>query len=231
MSASAQGGATPRELPDTLPARLAELARTRPDRVALREKRYGIWQQMTWREYHRAVSAAARMLWELGVGAGGRVSILSDNRPEWVIADLGAQSIGAQSIGIYQTNPPPDVAYIVNDSDSTVVFVEDQEQLDKVVEVRDETPQVEHVVIMDPRGTRDVDDPRLMTWERFLERGYELLDAEPEWIDGRLAELDPDAASMVIYTSGTTGHPKGAMISSRNVLETSGELVEMIGLT
>jgi long-chain acyl-CoA synthetase len=214
----------------TLPGRLAVHARERPDDVALRDKDLGVWRETTWREYHESVSATARMLWELGVRPGGRVAILSDNRPEWLLADLGAQSVGARSVGIYQTNPPDDVAYILNDSGSTVLFCEDQEQVDKAVEIAEATPSVQHVVAFDPRGTRHIDDPRLSSWERFLARGRELAGAEPGWIDARLAELDPAAPAMVVYTSGTTGPPKGAMISSRNVLGTSEELVRTLGL-
>ncbi|MFW6067798.1 MAG: AMP-dependent synthetase/ligase [Myxococcota bacterium] len=218
-------------LPGTLPGRVAYFARLRPHHVALREKQMGIWREHTWADYHRQVAAAARALHELGVREGDSVSILSDNRPEWLIADLAAQSLGARGVGIYQTNPPPDVAYILNDSRSKVLFVEDQEQLDKAVEIADQTPTVEHVVVIDPRGTRGVDDPRLMRWEGFLARGLELHEADPGWYDRQLEARDPKAPAMVVYTSGTTGPPKGAMISSENVLATSGEFVEMVGIT
>jgi len=214
----------------TLPGRLALHARERPKDVALRDKHLGVWRETTWRAYHADVAAVARKLWEIGIRPGDCVAILSDNCPEWLLADLGAQSIGARSVGIYQTNPPPDVAYILNDSGSKVLFCEDQEQVDKAVEVGEETPAVEHVVVFDPRGTRHVEDPRLSRWESFLEAGRELAAADPGWIDARLAELDPEAPAMVVYTSGTTGPPKGAMISSRNVLVTSDEMVELLGL-
>lgn len=218
-------------LPGTLPGRVAYFARLRPHEVALREKQLGIWRQYTWADYHRLVGSAARMLHELGVGEGDGVSILSDNRPEWLLADLGAQSVGARSVGIYQTNPPPDVAYIVNDSRSRVLVVEDQEQLDKAIAIADDTPSLEHVLIIDPRGTRDVDDSRVMRWEDFIARGAELHDADPQWYERKLAALDPKAPAMVVYTSGTTGLPKGAMISSYNVLGTSQQFVDMVGLT
>ena len=145
-------------LRDTLPGCVADFARTTPDRVALREKKLGIWQEYSWRHYHEHVRASARMLWELGIRPGDHVSILSDNCPEWLYADLGAQSIGARAVGIYQTNPPADVAYVLRDSGSKVLFCEDQEQVDKAVEIRDQTPTVEHVVIFDPRGTRAIED-------------------------------------------------------------------------
>jgi long-chain acyl-CoA synthetase len=216
----------------TLPGRLALHARDQPARVALRQKRLGLWQELTWRDYHEHVQATARMLAELGVGPGDHVAILSDNRVEWLFADLGAQALGARSVGIYQTNPPADVAYVLQDSGSVVLFCEDQEQVDKAVAIAAETPAVRHVVVFEPRGTTDLGDPRLMPWDDFLARGRALAAAEPAgWFAARAAALDPAAPSMVVYTSGTTGPPKGAMISSRNVLDVAERFNEMMGFS
>jgi long-chain acyl-CoA synthetase len=218
-------------LAPTLPGRLEGLARSQPDRIAFREKRLGLWREIRWAEYRDQVRAVARMLWELGVRPGDHVAILSDNRPEWLYADLGAQAIGARSVGIYQTNPPQDVAYILQDSGSVVLFCEDQEQVDKAVEIAAATPTVRQVIVFDPRGTRDLDDARLLRWEELLARGHELAAADPAWFDERLAALDPAAPAMVVYTSGTTGNPKGAMIASRNVLTGSEQVVDLMELT
>jgi long-chain acyl-CoA synthetase len=197
---------------------LAEHATVRGDRVALREKRLGVWHEITWRQYFEHVRAVALRLRELGVQPGDHVAILSDNRPEWLYADLGAQALGARSVGIYQTNPPADVAYILQDSSSVVLFCEDQEQVDKAIAIAAETPSVKHIVVFEPRGTTDLGDPRLVSWEDFLARGKGLASNDRAF-DDRLAALDPAQPSMVVYTSGTTGPPKGAMLSSRNVLE------------
>ncbi len=213
----------------TLPGRVALFARRRPEAIALREKTMGIWKGITWTEYASNVAATARRLAELGVGEGDHVSILSENCPEWLYADLGTQSLGARAVGIYQTNPPNEVEYILNDSGSKVLFVEDQEQADKAVEIADETPTVKHVIIFDPRGTRGYDDPRLQTWDEFIERGRELLNDDPNWWTDLLEKRTPEEASMVVYTSGTTGAPKGALISSKNVLEISREVVPLLG--
>jgi len=220
---------TSEQLAKTLPGRLALHARTHPDDVAMREKRLGIWQEYTWRDYWQRVGWSARMLWELGIRPGDHVALLSDNRPEWLWVDLGAQTIGARSVGIYQTNPPPDVAYVLQDSGTKVLFCEDQEQVDKAIEVAEETPAVTRVVVFDPRGTRNIEDPRLMRWQEFADGGRELLGESPDWLEERLAQLDPDKPAMVVYTSGTTGPPKGAMISSRNALAVGRALEQRIG--
>jgi long-chain acyl-CoA synthetase len=219
------------ELLQTLPGRLARFAKLRPERPALREKTLGIWQEISWAEYYQNVSATARMLWELGVRPGDHVAILSDNCPEWLYADLGAQAIGARSAGVYQTSPASDVAFIVNHSRARVLFCEDQEQMDKVMEVRADLPTLQQIVVIDPRGTRGYDEPRMQGWQGFLARGKALLEAEPGFMDERLRALDPTAPSMVVYTSGTTGQPKGAMICSANVLQSVESVVGMFGAT
>ncbi len=215
----------------TLPGRLAWWAGQRPDEIALRYKELGLWCEVTWRAYLEEVEAAARMLWELGCRPGDHVTILSDNRPEWLYVDLAAQGIGARSVGIYQTNPPPDVAYVVDHCQSRILFCEDQEQVDKAVEIREQTPSLDHVVVFDPRGLRDCDDDRLMHWETFEAEGRRLRTADSGWFAERLAERDPAEASMVVYTSGTTGPPKGAMISSRSVLVQADSVVPALGLS
>ncbi len=218
-------------LPGTLPGRLLHQARTRAEGVALRRKRLGIWEETSWAAYLRRVGAVARLLEGWGVAPGEHVAILSDNRPEWLYADLGAQALGARSVGIYQTNPASEVAWTLEHSQSRVLFCEDQEQVDKAIEVADRTPTVERVVVFDPKGTRDYDDPRLVAWEEALAEGLARHDAEPAWIEARIEALDPRAPAMIVYTSGTTGTPKGAMLSGWNALCTAEVLVPMIGVS
>ncbi len=206
----------------TLPGRLVLWAHDRPDAVALRVKDFGRWEEITWRGYLDRVRMVAMALRDLGVEPGDHVAIHSENRPEWMYVDLAVQGIGARSVGVYQTNPPADVAYLLNHSRSVVHFAEDQEQVDKAVAIADQTPSVRHLIAFDPRGTWACGDPRLMSWEALLARGQELLEEEPDWYLERVLELDPGAPSMVVYTSGTTGKPKGAMISSRNALFSEG---------
>jgi long-chain acyl-CoA synthetase len=228
---AAEPGAAAAALPDTLPARLLARARRTPGRTALRHKRLGVWEEVSWGEYLAKVDATARALWAAGVRPGDRVAILSDNRPEWLYADLGAQALGAVAVGIYQTNPAHDVAYVLEDCGARLLFCEDQEQVDKAVEVRARTPGVGRVVVFDPRGTRGLTDGRLLPWADFLAEGEAARVREPGWLEARLAALDPAAPSMVIYTSGTTGPPKGALLSARNVLEGAPGLNACMGMT
>ena len=216
------------DLRQTLPGRLANFAHTQPDKIALREKNLGIWEEITWHTYYHKVQATGRMLWELGIRKGDHISILSDNCPEWLYADLGTQGIGARSVGIYQTNPAEDVGYIINHSKSKLLFCEDQEQIDKAIEIADSTPTLEHLVIFDPRGTRNYTDERIIIWKDFIEKGEALLKEEPDWFHNKLMEMNPKEPAMIIYTSGTTGPPKGAMLSSYNVTESANQAVEIM---
>ena len=177
---------------DTLPGRLVHLAHTRSDDPAIREKQLGVWRQMTWQQYLDQVQTVAMALLDLGVTAGDHVAILSENRQEWVFADLAAQAIGARSVGVYPTNPPPEVAYIVSHAQAVVVVCEDQEQVDKLVEVRDLTPALRKVVVIDPRGTRGYPDERLMSWDDLVTAGRRLVEARPTEFFEHLAAVDPD---------------------------------------
>ena len=202
----------------TLPGRLLAHAAARPQAVALRDKHHGVWRGISWARYAEQVAAVGHALADLGVQPGDHVAILSDNRPEWLFADLGAQGIGARSVGIYQTNPPEDVAWVLTHSGARVLFCEDQEQVDKAVAIADQTPAVRQVVVFEPRATRSYDDPRLMAWTDFLRRGEELARQRPGWFAQRVRALTPADPAMVVYTSGTTGQPKGAMLSSVNAV-------------
>jgi long-chain acyl-CoA synthetase len=214
---------------DSLPGRLVHLAHDRGDDPALREKRLGVWEERSWTGYRDEVLATAIAMLDAGVGRGDHVAILSENREEWVFADLAAQSIGARSVGVYPTNPEPEVAYILSHSASVLVVCEDQEQVDKVVAIRAETPTVRRVVVVDPRGTRDYLDDRLVSWQAFVQEGRDQLEARAGQVLECIAAIDPDEPAMIVYTSGTTGPPKGAMLSSRNVTTSADAGVEAFG--
>jgi long-chain acyl-CoA synthetase len=210
---------------ETFPGRLEALARRHPDAPALREKDRGIWIDTTWAGYRDRVARAAWALWQWGLRPGEHACILSDNRPEWLITDLAIQACGARSVGIYQTNPASEVAWLLEHCGAEILFAEDQEQIDKVVEHDAPLPSLRTLVAYDPRGTLHYSDERLVAWQDFLG------DEPPEgWWLGRIEALDPDEAAMVVYTSGTTGTPKGALLSAHNALAGAEVMAPMLGL-
>jgi long-chain acyl-CoA synthetase len=199
----------------TLPGQLLRIAASRPNDVALRKKVLGRWKEYTWRHYADRAARVGLGLLELGVEAGQTVSIQSENRPSWLIADLGIQGIGAVTVGIYPTSPAAEVHYLMEHSESVVLIAEDEEQLDKVLDVRDKLPNLRHIVVIDTRGVRQLDDPMIMTFAELEKLGeHRSLD---EWTQ-RVEAVEPTSTAIIVYTSGTTGPPKGAMLSHRNLL-------------
>ncbi|WP_116109766.1 AMP-dependent synthetase/ligase [Amycolatopsis ruanii] len=209
----------------TLPARLLEHARAMGDKTAMREKHRGRWREWTWAEYAERVANVAAGLRELGVEPGDRVAIHAENRPEWVVADLAGQGIGAISMGVYPTSPEAEVEYLLSHSGAKVLIAEDEEQLDKALAVRGRLPELRHLVVMDPRGVRVEALPDLMTFEQ-LERPRD--NALRDYADA-VARLDPAATAILVYTSGTTGPPKGAMISHANLVAAGRTFLSALG--
>ena len=200
-----------RSLPDLLLRRAAE----RPNATALREKHLGRWRECTWRDYADRAAAVGMGLVELGVRPRDRVAIHSENRPEWLLADLGTQGIGGVTVGVYPTSPAAEVEYLLEHSETVVLIAEDEEQLDKALAVRKGLPKLRTIVVIDTRGVRNLDDPMLMTWDELEQLGR--THPASEWAD-RAMRLEPEDPALIVYTSGTTGPPKGAMISHGNVM-------------
>lgn len=209
---------------DTIVHRLLEQAERRPEAPAYLVKRSGVWHSSSYREYADEVRRAARALIGLGVNAGEHSCILGFNRPEWVVFDLATMAIGGAPAGIYTTSSPDEVAYILNHSEAPVVLVENEEQWAKVKEKREELPHLRHVITM--RGTH-VDDPMVLTWEAFLERGGDEHEAA---LASRIAALEPGSVATLIYTSGTTGPPKAVMLSHENLSWTARILAQTAGM-
>jgi long-chain acyl-CoA synthetase len=202
----------------TIATRLRDWADRAPGGVALREKSLGIWREITFGEYWESVLTIAHAYLELGIEPGDRIAVHSENRPEWVFADLAAVSVRAASMGLYPTNPAPEVQYLLADSGARILIAEDQEQVDKALAVQHELPDLEHIVYLEPRGIRGrYDDPILMSWTEFVETGRRHRAAHPGAVEARMAEASPDDLATLVYTSGTTGPPKGAMLSVGNI--------------
>ncbi|MBD8868423.1 AMP-dependent synthetase/ligase [Nocardioides donggukensis] len=198
--------------------RIRDHATVRPHAVALRDKHLGVWREYTWEDYWEQVQLAGHAYLALGLEPGDRVAIHAENRPEWLIADMGALAARAASVGVYPTNPAAEVGYLLGDSGAKVILAEDQEQVDKTFEVLDQAPDLRKVVYLEPRGIRNrYDHELLMPWEDFLELGREHRDAHPDAIAATMDAAEPEDLATLIYTSGTTGPPKGAMLSIANV--------------
>jgi len=208
----------PRPPPEaTLPQRLRFWARAWPDRVAFRQKDFGIWQPYTWADYDRLARHFGLGLTALGLPHGGHVAIVSENRKEWVIAQLGLGMVGGVAVGVYPTSPAEEVEFLLALSEARYAVCEDQEQVDKVLECRARLPALEAIVVIDPKGLRRYDRAALHDFEAVLRLGAELERARPGLVDERLAAQRGDDTALMIFTSGSTGRPKAAMITYDNI--------------
>jgi long-chain acyl-CoA synthetase len=184
----------------------------------MREKEFGIWQEITWSQLWETVVEAAHGLLALGVEPGDRVSIHSEDRPEWVILDMATVAVRGITVGLYPSNPAAEVEYLLSDSGAKVHLAEDQEQADKVMEVIGRLSHLERIIHVEPRGFRGVaDDDRFISWDDLLELGREHRSANPGAVEQTMAEATEDDVMTLVYTSGTTGPPKGAMLTNANV--------------
>jgi long-chain acyl-CoA synthetase len=211
---------------DTFPKLLLRNAERFGDRkVAMREKELGIWQSFTWREYHEHVKRFSLGLVSLGLSRGDKVAIIGDNRPEWVWAEVAAQAAGAVPLGLYQDSTLKEVAYVIDHSDSSFVVAEDQEQVDKILEMREQLPKVRYIVYTDPRGMRGYREPYLLDFKEVEGYGRELEQRDPGLYERNLAASGLEDLALICYTSGTTGFPKGAMLSFGNLLTMAANLM------
>ncbi|MFI0444230.1 AMP-dependent synthetase/ligase [Actinomadura sp. 6N118] len=222
----------PATMTTTIATRVRDHAAKTPDRVAMREKDLGIWQEVTWHTYWETVLTVAHALLALGVEPGDRVAVHSENRREWLYSDLATVAIRGTTMGLYPTNPAAEVGYLLQHSGSKVLIAEDQEQVDKALAVTGDLPDLERIVYIEPRGIKNhYTDPRLMSWEELCELGARHRAEFPGAVEERMAAALPDDVMVLVYTSGTTGPPKGAMLTVTNVEFAIRVLIEEGGFT
>ncbi|TCH99998.1 long-chain fatty acid--CoA ligase [Roseococcus sp. SYP-B2431] len=200
---------------DTLPRLLAHNAERHGGEVALREKQYGIWRSVTWGQYHARTRLFALGLRRLGVRPGEVIGLIGDNRPDWVMGEIAAHALGCRSLGLYRDSLEDEVAWLLEHAGASVVFAEDEEQVDKLLGASERLPALRRIVFSDPRGMRKLDDPRLISAEELAKIGAS---EDPADYEALLAAQDPEAVAILCTTSGTTARPKLAMLSSAALL-------------
>lgn len=213
---------------ETLPQFLVQHAEKTPDKIALRERNYGIWQSLTWRDYLDQVKYFCLGLVYLGLLPEETIAIIGDNRPEWVIAELAAQSAGAKSIGIYQDSVVKEIIYITKHADVSFIIVEDQEQVDKILEI---WPQLEgavrKVIYYDPKGLRNYAEDFLMYFADVQKLGREYEEEHPHWFEEKVSQARASDLAILSTTSGTTGDPKLAMLTHNNMISMGRNLMSV----
>ena len=218
-----------------MPGLLRHRARTTPEQIALREKTRGIWQGTTWQDYFERSRAFALYLKSQGFTVGDKLIIASDGTAEWFFADLAAQSLGGVTVGIYPTNPWPELQYIARHSRAKIAVCGDQEQTDKVLNamrLEGGLPDMQRVLTVDWKGMRQYTDSCLSSFASALQEGFKLAGEESEraFYEEAIDRLSPEQDALIVYTSGTTGMPKGARISHRGILLDAWALGQAQGL-
>jgi long-chain acyl-CoA synthetase len=202
----------------TLPKALLNMAARQPHRIAMRRKDYGIWHDITWQEYLEKVKYVACGLNALGVKHKDHVAIIGENRPEWLYSALGIVCAGGAWVGVYTTNPVAECEYVVGHSDAVVYICEDEEQLDKALAFRKNTPLLRKLIVWEMEGLKHFEDPMFMSFDELLELGKQKDRENPELFKELTEIAKPDDIAGIIYTSGTTGPPKGALLAHEGYL-------------
>ena len=201
-----------------VPDQFKVIAHKMGDKIAMRHKKYGLWQEISWSKYYSESLKLASALIELGVQKGDFIGVIGENCPEWLYVDMAAQMVGATSVGIYTTNAWPQVKYVVEHAECKLLFAEDEEQVDKWLRFKSDTPFLEKVIYWEDKGLTSVQDDQLARFEDIIDLGSDHLEKNKSIILERSASIEEDDTAILVYTSGTTGNPKGAMLTNKNLL-------------
>ncbi len=217
------GGLTPSR-------RLRDIASRFPDQIAFRDKQFGIWNEITYGEFWTQVQYIGSALNYFGIARNDKVAIHSENRPEWLIADIGIQSLGAISVGLYPTNPPAEVQYLLSHSETKILFAEDQEQVDKALEVSKDVPNLSKIIYFEEKGLFRYESDMLISWEDFLDIGKTEYENDKNFVTSSIDKIKSEDVALMIYTSGTTGPPKASMLTHGN-MEWTASIIPEISFT
>lgn len=211
----------------TIPKVFVQVANKLRDRVALREKEFGIWRPIRWSTYLATVRKIALGLYALGIRTDDKVALIGDNRPEGLMAEMAALAVGGVAVWLYQESLLDEVQYIVDHSDARVILCEGQEEVDKALAIRAKCPRLEHIIWDDPKGMRSYDEPMLMPLAALMERGNQLDQEQPDLFDSFVARGKGEDVALLFYTSGTTSLPKGALLTHYNMLKMGQNLMRV----
>ena len=215
---------------DTFPHLLLHHAKVRPDRPAIREKDLGIWQHWSWAQVKSEIFSFANGLASLGFKRGDKIAIIGRNRPRLYWGMTAAQCLGGIPVPVYQDSVAEEMAYVLNHAEVGYALVEDQEQVDKVLEVQSECPMLKTIIYDDARGLRDYDHEHMHAFADIQQNGIVFSDGDPEFLIKEINQCKSDDISIFLYTSGTTGKPKGVVLTNDNILITAKNSAQIDGL-